>query len=162
MPIITTEYIVMTLVTLVLLGIIGAIVTSIYTPAVQSPKLRVEVIKSLVSRKGDGIYVDLQVKSSTNAVLCINYIEVTDLASDSIVVFGVTGDGLAEVIELPVCIRPDYVMHISGYHAAPVGFGVGSKVMLRFHYTFNTPQTGPFNYNPGNAQSFIAFTTVVG
>lgn len=154
--ILSTEYLLAILLSAMLLLAVATIVWTSTTKQAEAPKIDLKLVEARVVRRGNFIYIGLILQSHSTSKICINYIELQDLSTGAGVLFGDKDTG--EAADLPICLDPTVTMNIGAYHLAYFGFAVGSKAMIKIHYSVNTPSTA---YDPNNPQTILFFSQVL-
>lgn len=156
----TTELLVLTIALALLMFAVGSYVLGQQTTAAQAPKFGVHLAKTQVVRYPEGLYIDIEIQSTSTATLCVSFINITDLSKGYSIVVGDRGsvDSLYETVGLPLCLSPGETVHLTVFHLVSGGFYPGTTVVMRFYYSFGNPST---TYRPDDPQSFFVFTKVL-
>jgi len=145
------EYLLWFAVGVLLLLIFGGLLIQYYRGMVTAPKIDIDVIRSTVVRKPNGVYFEFVLQFRTNTRVCVNYVELYDPSTNQRIVIGDKDSG--ELSNLPVCSDPYVVFTLGGYQSTTSGFSPGTKVMVSLHYDTST-------YDPDNPQKIIFFATI--
>jgi len=152
--VLTTEYLLLIALFLALFASLAVIIYERSISKAESPKLHVRIDELYVIRQANGIYLKMIIYSQSNALFCINYIDVVDANTGDKIVFG--DHDIGEVITLPICIKSGEEFMLSGFQAINgTIIPPGDPVYVRIHYSFNQPN---LNYNADDPQTIVVFT----
>ena len=154
--ILSAEYMFAILLSAMLLLAVAVVIWQSATEQAKAPKIDMKLLETRIVKKSTYVYLELTLQSHSTSRICINFIELQDLSAGVTVLFG--DKDVGEFSDLPICIDPTATVTIGAYHQVSSGFSVGSKVLIKIHYSVNTPST---TYDPNNPQTMLFFSQVV-